>query len=216
MEKLKADNKFLKADVKYLREEITGLREVIRELIEKKEELEENKSDLEYSLESLKKAISLGEKGWVKGGELYDLYVLPLKEENEKLKKENEELKEKNDELECEPCPAHNSALDEIIQLEGRIKELEDERPCEELYKAYKENEELKEENEKLKEENEKLNSGYSDIWNGVFNILDDAGIDATSQGKLIAGVRTLKEENDELEEKNEKLKEELDVLSLA
>jgi FtsZ-binding cell division protein ZapB len=101
--------KFLKAEVKSLREDITCLREVIRELIEEKEELEynnslngkeieklkeeneelkENKSDLEYCLESLKKAISLGEKGWVKGGELYDLYVLPLKEENEKLKEE--------------------------------------------------------------------------------------------------------------------------------
>tara|TARA_R100000900_G_scaffold146127_2_gene134461 strand:+ start:201 stop:1151 length:951 start_codon:yes stop_codon:yes gene_type:complete len=66
----------------------------------------------------------------------------------------------------------------------------------------------LREENEKLKEENEKLNSGYSDIWNGVFNILDDAGIDATSQGKLIGGVRTLKEENDTLVEKVEELEQ--------
>tara|TARA_Y100001937_G_scaffold104601_1_gene144714 strand:- start:4436 stop:5323 length:888 start_codon:yes stop_codon:yes gene_type:complete len=68
----------------------------------------------------------------------------------------------------------------------------------------------LKEENEKLKEENEKLNSGYSDIWFGVFNILDDAGIDATSPGKLIGGVRTLKEENDELVEKVKEQNDEL------
>jgi len=55
---------------------------------------------------------------------------------------------------------------------------------------------------EKLQIENEKLNSGYSDIWHGVFNILDDAGIDATSPGKLIGGVRTLKEENEKLQKR--------------
>jgi len=61
---------------------------------------------------------------------------------------------------------------------------------------------------EKLQKENETLNSGYSDIWNGVFDILDDAGIDATSQGKLIGGVRTLKEENEKLETYLEEVRE--------
>jgi hypothetical protein len=99
----------------------------------------------EDELQLLKEQLSVAEDGG-------KIAVNILKEEIIELKKENEELKEKIFDLENLDSKIADERLDEIIKLESRIKELEDEKPYEELYKLEK----LKEENEKLKEENDK------------------------------------------------------------
>ena len=72
----------------------------------------------------------------------------------EKQIKENEKkLEEKIFDLENTDSQIADERLDEIVKLEGRIKELEDEKPHEELYNLQHENEKLKEEIQKFTSE---------------------------------------------------------------
>ena len=74
------------------------------------------------------------------------------------LKEENKKLKEKVFDLEACDSELADTRLNEIINLEGRIKELENEKPYEELYKLQ---EEIDHKNKKFNEwiiENKELN----------------------------------------------------------
>ena len=88
------------------------------------------------SLEIKNKKLDNKNKNYVK--------IVKIKQEKIKgLEEENKELEEKNIDLEMTDTEIADERLDEIIKLEGRIEELEDEKPCEELYELRKENEEL-------------------------------------------------------------------------
>ena len=111
------------------------------------------------------------------------------------LTEENKKLKEKIFDLENTDSKIADERLDEIIKLECRVKELEDEKPYEELYN-------LQHENEKLKEE---VNTEIKTI--GEWVKLRDTALDRISE---------LHEEIDELKAKNKELKSHLDGELLA